>query len=270
MTALEVIGVRFAYGARAVLDGVSFGVRAGERVALLGRNGAGKTTLTKIIVALLHPSHGDVVVEGRSTRNRAPEDVAGDAAYVFQHPDQQLFARTLLDEVAFGPRMRAAPRALAEESARHALARVGLAREIHAHPYDLPLWGRKLVTLAAAVALEPRLLVLDEPTQGFDRARVALVGELLTELAAGGVSVLAVTHDLTFAAETLERAIVLEGGRVAFDGSLETLLFDPARLEAAGLRQPPSVALAAALGLDGRPRTVAETAARLAARLAAR
>ncbi len=253
MTALRFRDVRYAYDRRTVLDGVSLEIAQGERVALLGRNGVGKTTLTKLIVGLLEPITGEVRVAGRSTAGLAPEDLAGTVAYVFQHPEQQLFARTLLAEVAFGPLQVGIDRDEAQRIATASLERVGLEALHDVHPYDLPPAQRKLVTVAAALALDPSLLVLDEPTQGLDRRGVALVGRLLSESAAAGTAVLAVTHDLGFVTESFDRAVVLREGSVDFDGSAAALVRDEERMRANGLGVPPAVELARRLKLPGEP-----------------
>lgn len=268
MIALRLADVWFAYDGAPVLRGVSLDVREGEAVALLGRNGVGKTTLTRLVMALLRPARGAVWVGDKSTEGRAPEEVARRAAYVFQRPDEQLFARTVWAEVAFGPRRLG----VSEDDVRlvvaDALRRVGLEPLADAHPYDLPPARRKLVALAAALAQRPRLLVLDEPTQGLDRKGRAVVEDAVRGLTGAGIAVLAVTHDLRFASEALARAIVLADGRIAYDGRLDDLLRDAARLAALGLEVPPTVELSRTLALPGLPIRVAEVARALRARMA--
>jgi energy-coupling factor transporter ATP-binding protein EcfA2 len=124
--------------------------------------------------------------------------------------------------------------------------------------HDLPAAQRKLVTIAAAMAQRPRVLVLDEPTQGLDRAGMVRVADIVAALTKDDVAVLAVTHDLTFVAEALERTIVLEDGRVAYDGPSRELLLDEQRARELGLEVPPAAALGAALGLPGEPVRVRE------------
>lgn len=264
--ALRLAHVWFGYTEDPLLRGVSLDVRQGETVALLGRNGAGKTTLTKIVMALLRPRRGAVWVGDRNLERRAPEEVARSAAYVFQYPDQQLFARTVLEDVAFAPRQQGASREEADALAASALRRVGLDALGEAHPYDLPPARRKLVTLAAAVAQRPRLLVLDEPTQGLDRAGSARVAELIRGLAREGVAVLAVTHDLGFVTDCLSRAVVLSDGTIAYDGPARELVVDAERVGALGLRVPPPARLSVALDLPGRPIAASAVAAALAER----
>jgi energy-coupling factor transport system ATP-binding protein len=258
VSALRLEEVWFGYDDTPVLKGVSLEIAGGEAVALLGRNGVGKTTLTKLVVALLQPRSGVVRAGGRLTEGKAPEDVARLVAYVFQHPDQQLFARTVWSEVAFGPKQQGLSPDEARGIVGAALERVGLEAHAEVHPHDLPAAQRKLVTLAAAIAQRPRVLVLDEPTQGLDHAGVDRVTDVIGGLTEDDVAVLAVTHDLAFAAEALERSIVLEDGRVAYDGASRELLLDERKARELGLEVPPAAALGAALGLPGGPMNAGE------------
>jgi energy-coupling factor transport system ATP-binding protein len=263
MTVLSFDDVWFGYGEEPVLRGVSFRIDAGESVALLGRNGVGKTTVTRLIMALEHPGRGKVSVKGVETAGLGPEDVAAHAAYVFQHPDQQLFARTVGSEVAFGPRQLGRSDADVESLVRESLRALGLEEKRDAHPYDLPPAERKLVTLAAALAQDPAVLVLDEPTQGMDRAQRDGVIEVLRAVAGRGVAVLAVTHDVALVAEALDRSLALADGAVAYDGPTAGLLGNGPLTVELGLEQPVTLRLAEALGLPGVPCRVQEAAAAL-------
>jgi len=254
MTVLQVRDAWFGYrGGSLVLRGVSLSVAAGETVALLGRNGAGKTTLTKLMVALHHPDRGEVRVAGVPTTGLAPEDVADRAAYVFQHADQQLFSTTVRAEVGFGPRQLGRGPADLAHDVDSALEQVGLDAHGDTHPYDLPAAGRKMVALAAALAQRPRLLVLDEPTQGLDRTgKTRVMGALQAFVHQGG-AVVAVTHDLGFVAECLERAVVLDRGTVGVDEPARRLVADETRCRALGLVPPVAARVASGLRLHGAP-----------------
>jgi energy-coupling factor transporter ATP-binding protein EcfA2 len=250
------------------LSEVSFRVAPGERVALLGRNGAGKSTLARLVTGLVFPDAGTVWVGDWNTRGLRPEELAHRVGSVFQHADQQLFGRTLADDVRFGPRaLGLAPEEVARR-ADEALEALDLTDHGAQHPYDLPLAIRKLAALAGALALDPAVLVLDEPTSGLDRALQARVARALLDRATAGVALLVITHDLTFAAEVLERGVVLDAGRVAGDEPLARLLTSDGRLEPLGLAPPPVAALSAVLDLPGRPVRAAD-AARALARVAA-
>ncbi len=253
MSALQLNGVWFSYAANAVVRDVSFAVQAGETVALLGHNGAGKTTLTRLIVGLLHPTRGEILVAGVPNMGQAPEEIARDAAYVFQHPDQQLFSRSVIEEVSFGPLQLGRTDVDARDIAFHALLDLGIESHAGVHPYDLPPAERKLVALAAALAQQPRVLILDEPTQGLDRGTRARVCDVVLRSAESGVAVLAVTHDAAFVAECMERALVMRSGEIVADEKARSLVMDDARARTFGLASPPAARLSLALGLEGAP-----------------
>ncbi|HEU5362480.1 MAG TPA: ABC transporter ATP-binding protein [Gaiellaceae bacterium] len=185
--------VSFAYGETRVLDAASLGVRRGEVVALTGPNGAGKTTLAQIACGLLEPGTGEV--------EHAP------AAYLAQDPGRHVVTERVLDEVALGA---------GEERARAWLAKLGLAAHLERHPRDLSSGERERLALAAVLALEPELLVLDEPTRGVDPERKAELARLLrSEAPSRGA--LVVTHDLPWAEEVADRTVrlgVREGAHV--------------------------------------------------------
>src|SRR2546429_6465457 len=153
--------------------------------------------------------------ERRDARDRPAERRAGGVGSMFQYADQQLFARTVRDDVSFGPRALGFAAPEVQQRVGRALAALGLEPHAAHHPYDLPPAFRKLAALAGALALEPRLLVLDEPTAGLDRALRARVASALLERAAAGAAPLLVTPDLAFAAATFERALVLDPAPLA-------------------------------------------------------
>jgi energy-coupling factor transporter ATP-binding protein EcfA2 len=258
--------VAFAYAGHPALTGVAFSVAPGERVALVGRNGAGKSTLLRLVTGLLHPTSGVVRVGDWDTAQRRPDELARRVGSLFQHADQQLFARTVADDVSFGPRVTGVAEPETAARVARALEALGLEAVAGEHPYDLPPPWRRLAALAGALALEPALLVLDEPTAGLDRRARARVAAALAARAESGTALLVVTHDLGFAAETLDRALVLEQGRLAWDAPLAALLAESERLEALGLVAPPLARLSLALALPGGPVREREVAHALAER----
>jgi energy-coupling factor transport system ATP-binding protein len=261
VTVLRATAVSFRYGPVTALAGAELEVRAGEAVGLFGPNGAGKTTLTRLAVALLQPGSGRVETAGRDTRGRTPEELADVSGYLFQRPEDQLFAATVHEEVMFTPRQLGWDRRRSEAAVGWVVERLGLSEAAGEHPYDLPRPMRRLVALASALVASPRLLVLDEPTAGLDRASRRLVAGVVREARERGAGVLAVTHDPEFAVAALDRGVVLDAGRVVAQAPLEQLLGEG---RAAGLPLPPPAALARALG-DAGPLRDAEACARLAA-----
>ncbi|MDI5963268.1 energy-coupling factor ABC transporter ATP-binding protein [Streptantibioticus silvisoli] len=217
---IDSLTFRYPNGTTA-LDGVSFGVEAGERVALVGPNGAGKSTLARHLIGIERPASGTIEIDGRRTDGLAIAELARTVGFVFQNPDDQLHASSVAKEVGFGPRnLRFAPDRR-KELVESALRRTGLTDLVDAHPHHLSLGERKRVALASVLAMDTPVVVLDEPTTGQDHRSVALLGNLVDELAAEGRTVLAVTHDMDFCAEHFDRVIALEDGRIVADGPVE-------------------------------------------------
>lgn len=250
--AVSLAAVRAGYGAREVLHGISLDVAAGESVALLGPNGVGKTTLARLLVGLVRPTAGRVGVGDWTVAAKRPDEMARRVGYAFQHADQQLFARSVREDVAFGPRRLGVP-----NECDAVLDELGLAAFADTHPYDLPVPLRKLAALAGVLAMRSGVLALDEPTTGLDRALREIVIAALRRRVAGGVTLITISHDLGFVAEVAERVVVLREGVVAADRPARALLRDGPGLEALGLRPPAAAAIGLALGLTGEPVRVA-------------
>lgn len=251
--------VRFAYpGGPDLLRGITTFVDPGEAVVLLGPNGAGKTTLTKLLVGLLQPDEGAVWVGDVSTKGLDPADMAHRVGYVFQHPRQQIFARTVFDEVAFGPRQLGVSPEETESIVRATLRDTGLEGLETSHPYDLSPVQQKLVCMAGALAQRPSVLVLDEPTQGFDRRHLVQVARLVRRQVESGKAVLAVSHDLTFAAEAFDRACVLVDGRIVSDTPAADFVRSEPLVARLGVRPRGVAIIGDALGLPQHPARIAE------------
>lgn len=252
----RVSGVSYAYTPRhAALDDVSFQVFEGETCAVVGQTGSGKSTLLRLLCGLEAPDAGSVEVAGASTATkRGRRDVRRAVGYVMQHPERQLFAQTVESDVAFGPRNMGLP---ADEVARrvdHALDLVGLAAKKDLSPFELSGGQKRLAVIAGVLAMQPKLLVLDEPTAGLDPRGRAGLRRLLAELRAHGVTIVQVTHSMEDAARA-DRVVVLDESRVIADGA-PAEVFSPenaARLHACGLGIPRPLAYARELEKKGVP-----------------
>lgn len=259
---IQISALEFSYpnGALA-LRGVSLEIAAGSRIAVLGQNGAGKTTLVKHLNGLLKPSQGQVCVGDWDTREHSIAQLAARVGFVFQNPDDQLFKTSVRDEIAFGPTnlLRASQRVpvVSEISRRvdRALALCALESVRDVHPYDLPSWQRRWVAIASVVAMETPIVVLDEPTTGQDAFGLARLAVLLDEWQRGGITVIAVTHDIDFAAEQFQEIIVMAQGEVLARGDA-SIFADEALLTHAALDAPQMMRLAQALGWQTGPATV--------------
>ncbi|GAB3541549.1 ABC transporter ATP-binding protein [Arthrobacter tecti] len=212
---IEVDDVVFTYDDDVVLSVGSLKVRRGEAVALLGPNGSGKSTLLQHLNGLLKPSAGRVRIHGQDIARRTPGALAATVGYLFQDTDQQLFERTALREVAYGPRATGRSLKEAERLAFQALSDVGLADMVDAHPQDLCFRNRRLLALASVMATGPDIWALDEPTAGLDlRGRVLMAEMLRRHLRSGGTLVMA-THDIAFAESTCSHVLKLSEGTAA-------------------------------------------------------
>lgn len=252
----RVSGVSYSYTPRhAALADVSFQVLEGETCAVVGQTGSGKSTLLRLLCGLEAPDAGSVEVAGATTATkRGRRDVRRAVGYVMQHPERQLFAQTVESDVAFGPRNMGLP---ADEVARrvdHALDLVGLAAKKSLSPFELSGGQKRLAAIAGVLAMQPKLLVLDEPTAGLDPRGRAGLRRLLAELRAHGVTIVQVTHSMEDAARA-DRVVVLDESRVIADGT-PAEVFSPenaARLHACGLGIPRPLAYARALEKKGVP-----------------
>jgi cobalt/nickel transport system ATP-binding protein len=222
--ALEIRALRFAYpDGREALRGVDLTVGAGERVAVLGPNGAGKTTLVLHLNGILQPQGGEVVVGGLPVTKANLATIRQRVALVFQDPDDQLFMPTVRDDVAFGPANAGQRGAALDERVQRALDGVGMGEHADRAPHHLSFGQRRRVAVATVLAMDPDLLVLDEPTSNLDPAARRELAEILDTLE---LTQLIVTHDLPYALERCSRSVILDDGRIVADGPTHELLAD--------------------------------------------
>ena len=231
---LSGVGYRYPDGTEA-LGGVDLVVHQGRSLALLGPNGAGKSTLLLHLNGILRATSGSVRVGGRTVDDATVRDVRMDVGLVFQDPDDQLFMTTLYEDVAFGPLNMGLG---AEETAgrvHRALHEVGLADAASRPGHHLSFGQRKRAALATVMVMEPRVLVLDEPTANLDpRSRRQMI-ELLQS---AGTTALIATHDMDVAWELCDDAAVLDAGTIVAQGTREDILTDEALLRDHGLELP--------------------------------
>jgi cobalt/nickel transport system ATP-binding protein len=221
---LDVRGLAYAYpDGHQALYGVDLHVHAGERVALLGPNGAGKTTLVLHLNGILTAGAGSVAVSGLPVTKHHLQEVRRRVGVVFQDPDDQLFMPTVRDDVAFGPQNLGVKGAALDARVMQALDKVGMADFADRPPHHLSFGQRRRVAVATVLAMEPEILVLDEPSSNLDPASRRELADILRGL---DVTVLMVTHDLPYAFELCPRSVVLSGGVIVADGSTYDVLTD--------------------------------------------
>jgi cobalt transport protein ATP-binding subunit len=241
------------------LRGLDMDVQRGEFLALVGANGSGKTTLTKHFNGLLRPRRGRVYVDGKGTAGRPVGELARHVGYLFQNPEQQIFSPTVRQEVAFGPSNLGLPSAEAESRVCDALERFHLSGVADSPPAILSYGLRRRVTLASLAAMDPPVLVLDEPTVGLDAPGLVETFDWLAELHAKGHTIVLVTHDMSLAAEHADRIVAMHQGQILASAPPTELFQQGELLSQASLAAPPVLRLARALvplGLRGESLTV--------------
>jgi cobalt/nickel transport system ATP-binding protein len=233
---LDVRGLAYAYpDGHQALYGVDLHVHRGERVALLGPNGAGKTTLVLHLNGILTAGAGTVSVSGLPVAKQNLAEIRRRVGIVFQDPDDQLFMPTVRDDVAFGPANLGLRGDDLEQRVLASLEQVGMAEYVDRPPHHLSFGQRRRVAVATVLAMEPEILVLDEPSSNLDPASRRELAEILTSL---DVTVLMVTHDLPYAFELCPRSVVLSDGAVVADGATYDVLTDHALMSAHRLELP--------------------------------
>ena len=260
------LGFSYGPGAQA-LDGVNLEVPVRATTAIVGQTGSGKSTLLRLLCGLEAADAGSLTVCGiNAATKRGRRQVRRAVGYVMQHPERQLFAQTVAEDVAFGPRNQGLSAAEVEGRVAHALDLVGLADRRDASPFELSGGQQRLAAIAGVLAMEPELLVLDEPTAGLDPRGRARLRALMADLAAHGVTLLQVTHSMEDAARA-DHVVVLDQSHVLAAGT-PAEVFCPAnepQLTAVGLGLPRPLAYACEHALDARPLTLEALVAALRA-----
>jgi energy-coupling factor transport system ATP-binding protein len=261
---IEVRNLDYTYPAGvAALRDVSLTIKGGEQVAIVGQNGSGKTTLVKHFNGLLRPTSGSVLIGDWDTGKVTVAKLAKRVGYVFQNPDEQLFCRTVGEEIAFGPHNFGMDAQKIEGLVNNAVQLVELTDKKNVNPYDLsPTW-RKMVALASVISMDTDCVILDEPTTGQDAANVERIAHVVGELRKRGKTVITITHDIDFCAENFDRVIVLANGRVLLDGTAENVLGEEEVLAQTYVDPPQLTRLGRRLGIKKTVRNQEEFLAAL-------
>jgi len=238
------------------LRGVSLTIEPGEMVALVGANGAGKSTLARHLNGLLHPTRGHVWIGKQETGDVPVHELARHVGYAFQNPDHQIFAPTVEEEIAFGPRTLGFPPEEVSHRVQEMLTWFGLDDYRRLPPAILGMGLRRKVALASVLVSRPPIIILDEPTGGLGPASTR---ELMTRVEAfhrAGHTVMLITHDMRLVADWAKRVVVMADGQIIFDGTPKTLFTREDILHEARLTRPPISQMATALAPLGIPANV--------------
>ncbi len=226
------------------LNDINLSIYPGEFVAIIGQNGSGKTTLIKHFNGLLKPTKGRVIVEGRDTATLPTSELACSVGYVFQNPDHQIFAETVRDEVAFGPRNLGYSNERIEQSIQVVLQEMDLAGLEESMPFQLSRGQRQRLAVASVLAMEPTILIIDEPTTGQDWEESTRLMKLIRQLNEKGHTCIITTHNMNLVSLFARRVIVMGNGKIILDGNTQDVFSQVDILYNVGIK-PPEVYLLA-------------------------
>jgi energy-coupling factor transport system ATP-binding protein len=254
---IKVSNLSFAYDKTPVLTDINleFDLRS---TAIIGQNGAGKTTFVKLLKGLLKPFEGEILICNQDVKQTSAAELAKTIGLVFQNPNDQIFKRTVLDEVMFGPMMIKMPKELARQKAIEALEMVDLHNQLEVNPHDLSLSEKKLLCIASVIAMDTGIIILDEPTIAQDYAGKVKISEIIEALKRKNKLVITIIHDMDFVAENFERTIVFNQGKVLLDGDTRFVFSQKEILKSAYVEAPAITQLADLLGFQNTILTIDE------------
>ncbi|MBR4447391.1 ATP-binding cassette domain-containing protein [Methanobrevibacter sp.] len=238
---LEVKNIKYSYNSEYMaLKGVSLKIERGDMVALLGKNGAGKSTLFLHLNGIYQPDEGKVFIDGEELKydKKSLLKFRQKVGIVFQNPDDQIFAPTVEEDVAFGPLNLGLPMEEVQDRVEEALSRVGMSGYEKKAPHHLSGGQKKRVAIAGILAMKPELMVLDEPTAGLDPQGVVDLSRLLKELNAEGITILISTHEVDLVPDYANKVFVLVDGLLIGEGTPKEIFAQPEILEKANLKVP--------------------------------
>ncbi len=235
---------------RKILQDVSFAIHRQEMVSIVGTNGAGKSTLAKVICGFVNEDEGDILFEGRSLKGQTIKERSQVISYVMQNPNQMICKPMIYDEVALGLRLHGESEDVIKEKVEHALKVCGLYQFRKWPVAALSFGQKKRVTIASMLVMNPKVLILDEPTAGQDYRHYTEIMEFLRDLNRQGVTIILITHDMHLMLEYTPHAIVINGGKKIGDGSAVDILTNEEITEAASLKLTSLYTLAQMAGIE--------------------
>ena len=244
-----------------VLRNINLTIKDGEYVAIIGNNGSGKSTLLKLVVGLIKPTQGRVLVNGLDTRTSKVSDLARNIGFFFQNPNDQLFASTVRDEIAFGLKNLKLNPEIIKTRVDEAVNDFQLENVQEVFPRFLARGDKQKVCLASIIVMGPRIILLDEPTTGQDNHDSRAVMDLAKRLNQRGITIILVTHQMINVAEYANRTLLLNNGELAAEGPTREVLGNTELMRACDLLPPQITRLsiqARTLGFDGKAMTVQE------------
>ncbi len=235
---IRVENLNFEYpGGIRALRNLSFTIREGERIALLGNNGAGKSTLALSLVGLLKPTSGRVLVRGKDTRKLTVSEIARSICLVFQSPFSMLFAKTVREELSFGPKNIGVPPAEISKIVPETAKQCTISHLLENSPFASSFGEKKRICVGSVLTMQPKCIILDEPTAGQDFRSYSNFMNFICSLSEQVKSFVVISHDPDLAIEYTDRSIVLNDGSIIADGQTRNILADPSILAAGSIRE---------------------------------
>jgi len=231
--AIDVDHVFFKYDEFKMED-INFQLHVGEQKALAGLNGSGKTTLFKLLLGLLEPDSGDIYIFDKKLTTDTLREIRQDVGFLFQNPDDQLFAPTVWEDVAFGPRNLGLSKEEVEDRVEWALERVGMSKYVNRPVNQISHGQAKRVALAGIIAMRPSILILDEPFSGLDFKMVTNMIDIIQKLRQEGASILFTTHNSFYIETWSDSVAVIKDGRIVYDGPTKEAMSSKAVFENIG------------------------------------
>lgn len=239
MSELEFKNVSFTYpnGFKAIND-LNFVVYPSEKVAIVGQNGAGKSTCAKLMNGLLRPSSGEILLEGKNTKDITTAQISRKVGYVFQNPNDQIFNSTVYDEVAFSLRALKVDEDEMDRRVRQACEICELSEYLDDHPYDLPFSTRKFITIAITIANDCDIFIFDEPTAGQDAYSMSCLKRVIDHLHDLNKTIITITHDMEFVVENFNRVVVMSNKEIIKDADKKEVFDEDEILQKAYIQPP--------------------------------
>ena len=239
MSELEFNNVSFTYpnGFKAIND-LNFVVHPSEKVAIVGQNGAGKSTCAKLMNGLLRPSSGEILLEGKNTKDMTTAQISRKVGYVFQNPNDQIFNSTVYDEVAFSLRALKVDEDEMDRRVRQACEICELSEYLDDHPYDLPFSTRKFITIAITIANDCDIFIFDEPTAGQDAYSMSCLKRVIDHLHDLNKTIITITHDMEFVVENFNRVVVMSNKEIIKDADKKEVFDEDEILQKAYIQPP--------------------------------
>lgn len=239
MPIIETKGLYYTYpSGTTALQGVDLSIEEGEVIAIVGQNGSGKTTLVRQFNGLLTPTSGQVIIGGKCTTGITVGELSRTVGYVFQNPNHQIFCKSVMEELSVGPDNFGLSPEEKQKNIQRAIDLLELSSMMEKHPLMLDYTSKKILTIASVLTFNPKVFVMDEPTGGLDEEGRKLLRRTIQCLRNEGHTVVMISHDMDFVAETMDRVVVMTKGKILQDTPVDQCFSNQEVLTAAWIEPP--------------------------------